>query len=455
MVRMLASAWRRRGAAAAVIVALAIVSVEAVPAIAEDATPPAESAPAATPSAAPVAAPVDPPAEQPIVAPRAPTIASTSARRVDRLLQRRWHDGRIGRAFGMLVIDAQTGEVISAHNPDRPMRAASNMKLVTAVNALASMGPDKRFSTKVFAGSTARDVILQGAGDPLLTTSGLQRLADRTARQLKRGQRAVVHVDGDLFAPRRKGPGWLNYSVASVQALARLHDNSKSPSRNAASVFTARLRSHGIRATLGANRDAIGGARLLASAPGHTVAESLAYMLAYSESNIAEVLFRQTAIATGHKPTWKGGARAAKVTLESLGVSTHDVQLLDGSGLSRLDRLTPRFLTSMLRVAKVEQPERFAAMFRTSAMPVAGVSGTLTPAYGRYSTYPSRCASGRVQAKTGTLFDTIALSGVATTKSDGMRIFSFIVNERPRAHTPLSTRRAIDGLAATVEGCWD
>jgi serine-type D-Ala-D-Ala carboxypeptidase/endopeptidase (penicillin-binding protein 4) len=263
----------------------------------------------------------------------------------------------------------------------------------------------------------------------------------------------VVHVDGDRFAPRSKGPGWLNYAVASVQALARFGDNSRMPSRNAANVFASRLRAHGIRAAVGANQDAAADAKVIAEEPGHTVAESLAVMLSRSESNIAEVLFRQTAIATGYKPTWAGGRRAALATLATLGISTHDVQLWDGSGLSRKDLLTPRFLTSMLRLVKVEQPERFAAMFKTSAMPVAGVSGTLTPAYGRYSTSPSRCAAGRVQAKTGTLFDTIALSGVARSK-DGLRIFSFIVNNRPRRFTPLSTRRAIDGLAATVVGCW-
>ena len=93
-------------------------------------------------------------------------------------------------------------------------------------------------------------------------------------------------------------------------------------------------------------------------------------------------------------------------------------------------------------------------MFKKSAMPVAGESGTLTHRYGRYDSRPSSCATGKVQAKTGTLVDTIALSGVATLANGQRRLFSMIVNDRPTSYSPLSTRRALDGLAATIVGCW-
>jgi D-alanyl-D-alanine carboxypeptidase/D-alanyl-D-alanine-endopeptidase (penicillin-binding protein 4) len=188
--------------------------------------------------------------------------------------------------------------------------------------------------------------------------------------------------------------------------------------------------------------------------PGHTVAKAVGVMLSESESNVAEVLFRQVALASGHKPTWAGARRAAVQTLTSLGLDPTGMVLADGSGLSRDVRLTPRFIVDVLRVAKVTQHRRFTAMFKRSAMPVAGESGTLTTHYGRYSTSPSSCARGDVQAKTGTLSDTIALSGVATTAQGRQRLFSMIVNDRPTQYSPLSTRRALDGLAATITGCW-
>jgi D-alanyl-D-alanine carboxypeptidase/D-alanyl-D-alanine-endopeptidase (penicillin-binding protein 4) len=141
--------------------------------------------------------------------------------------------------------------------------------------------------------------------------------------------------------------------------------------------------------------------------------------------------------------------------LTGLGVDTSGARIVDGSGLSIDDRLSPRLVAQVLRIARVTERERFRAMFRAQAMPVAGRSGTLTTAFGRYSTDPSRCARGLVQAKTGTIYGTIALSGVADTPQGGRRVFSIIVNDRPQRYSPLSTRRAVDGLAATITGCWD
>ena len=88
-------------------------------------------------------------------------------------------------------------------------------------------------------------------------------------------------------------------------------------------------------------------------------------------------------------------------------------------------------------------------------MPVAGRTGTLDDRYGRFTTKQARCAAGAVKAKTGTLFDTIGLSGVAATATGGERIFSILVNDRPQRFSALSTRQAVDGLTATITGCWD
>lgn len=391
-------------------------------------------------------------------APAAAKDAPSSRLAVARLLDHRILDSRIGNDFAMIVTDAATGDVVWSHDPDNRQRAASNMKLVTAVSALATMGPNKRFATRVLAAARPNEVIIQGAGDPLLTSTEVRGLAVQTAKKLTRGARVVVHVDGDLFSPPRHGPGWTrgydNYRIAAVQALAMRGDRSRQPSLNAARVFTAQLRARGINARLAGNEDAAPGAAVLAKARGHTVSQAVGAMLSLSESNIAEVLFRQAAIASGLPATWQGGMAAVKKALASLGVDTSNVRLYDGSGLSRKDFLTPRFLVDMLRAARVEQRLRFAAMFKPSAMPIAGRTGTLGMAFGRYDTYPSRCAAGRVQAKTGTLYDVIALSGVARAVNGRQLLFSMIINSRPTGYSKLSTRRALDGLAATIAGCW-
>ena len=379
--------------------------------------------------------------------------------RVDALIQQRLVNPRIGSDVGMIVIDAASGAVVSAHDPDASMLPASNMKIVTAVDILALRDAESRFVTRVVAGATPGDVIIEGAGDPLLTSENLQHLAVRTSRQLSPGTEVVLHVDDDLFPATGRAPGWtpsyLPYSAAAVESLARLGDYSRDPSTNAAKVFAQRLRSRGFTVRLGDYADAAAGATVLAEAKGHTVGEAVHVMLSRSENNVAEVLYRHVAVAAGIEATWAGAQQAAERTLSRLGIDPAGMALLDGSGLSRKDRLSPRFLAEVLRVARVTRPERFSTMFEDSALPVSGRTGTLATAYGRYVTKHARCAQGDVRAKTGSLFDTIALSGVATTATGDERLFSILVNDRPQRYSALSTRQALDGLTATVTGCWD
>lgn len=377
---------------------------------------------------------------------------------VDALLGTRLANPRLGSDVGLLVVDAATGAVVSDRGGDQLMLPASTMKIVTAVATLATLGAERRLTTRVRAGATPGDLVLEGGGDPLLTTTELQRLAARAAKAVPAGTPVVVHVDDDLFPDTGRARGWTPSYIpsvaASVEALARLGDYSRDPSANAARVFADRLTAKGLQVTIGADADA-GEAPVLAETAGHTVAEAVRVMLSRSENNVAEVLHRQVAVAAGQPATWAGARAATEQVLRTLGVDPTGMRLRDGSGLSRKDRLSPRFLVEVLRVARVTNPAPFAVMFEPDALPVSGQTGTLATAYGRYVTAHARCARGDVHAKTGSLFDTIALSGFATTLAGPERLFAVLVNDRPQRFSALSTRQALDGLTATMTGCWD
>ncbi|HMQ46815.1 MAG TPA: D-alanyl-D-alanine carboxypeptidase [Saprospiraceae bacterium] len=89
----------------------------------------------------------------------------------------------------------------------------------------------------------------------------------------------------------------------------------------------------------------------------------------------------------------------------------------DGSGLSRYNLMTPRFLAALLdRLWEVLPAERLLAIF-----PAGGVSGTLESSYkGKHQPY--------VYAKTGTLSNKHCLSGYVFTKSGKRLVFSFMNN---------------------------
>lgn len=397
---------------------------------------------------------VAPPASA--AAPASPQ-AVPAARTIDELVGKRLRNPRLGANVGVLAVDAATGEVLADRASTASMLPASNMKIVTAATALATLGPDRRLTTKVRAGTAPGEVILEGGGDPLLSTKELRQLANTASKALTPGQPVTVRLDDSLFPADGREPGWttgyIPSVVSTVQPLARLWDYSKDPSANAVAVFANRLRAKGFDVTIGAPVDA-GDAPVIAESTGHTVGEAVRIMLRISENNVAEVLYRQVALATGNTPDWKGSRLAAEQVMASLGVDTTGTALRDGSGLSREDRVTPKFLVDLLRTVRVVNPEPFRLMFEPDAMPVSGVSGTLDDRYGRFTTKRARCAQGDVMAKTGTLFDTIGLSGVAAPGDVPERIFSILVNDRPQRYSALTIRQAVDGLTATIAGCW-
>jgi PBP4 family serine-type D-alanyl-D-alanine carboxypeptidase len=137
-----------------------------------------------------------------------------------------------------------------------------------------------------------------------------------------------------------------------------------------------------------------------------------------SDNFTAELLLKQLgALATDHGTTAAGASEVTRV-LASAGVPLAGVRIVDGSGLSRLDRLTVDALVTILRVSWQSQDVRPTLV---AALPVAGRNGTLAD---RLRGGP---ADGVVRAKTGTTSQASALSGFVR----GRYVFSVLQNGYP------------------------
>lgn len=86
--------------------------------------------------------------------------------------------------IGVAVVDLASGQSVYAKNPDLPLNPASNAKLLTSAAALHLLGPEHRYSTRVWAdhemvvdGVVQGNVYLQGSGDPSLVTGEMYELA--------------------------------------------------------------------------------------------------------------------------------------------------------------------------------------------------------------------------------------------------------------------------------------
>ena len=102
---------------------------------------------------------------------------------------------RLGGAVGFVAVDAETGEVLDALNPELRLPPASVAKSATSYYALSRLGAEYRFVTRLVAtgpvvdGRIEGDLILRGAGDPQFDTD---MLGDMAARLKARGVREVA-----------------------------------------------------------------------------------------------------------------------------------------------------------------------------------------------------------------------------------------------------------------------
>ena len=81
--------------------------------------------------------------------------AATSAAnsRIDQVLRERSSSKVLGKRFTMTVWDAASGSYVYQRRADASLRGASTTKVLTAVAALATLGPEHRFPTTVRAGA--------------------------------------------------------------------------------------------------------------------------------------------------------------------------------------------------------------------------------------------------------------------------------------------------------------
>lgn len=355
-----------------------------------------------------------------------------------------------------LVRDFCTGRLIWSARPGAGLLPASTNKLPTAIAALRSLGPAARFRTRVTAPSRYV-ATLEGGGDPSLTSAMLQRLATGTASRLHRsGVRRVSLVVADgLFGPPTLAPGWqpgyYPHDVAPVRALIVDQREVMDTGLDAGAIFANLLRQRGIGVVVLVRARRVPGAAVLAEVSGSRLDSIVRTMLTRSDNDIAETLFRQTALANRYPPDWAGAAGAQRAVLASLGTPLWRVQMYDGSGLSRADRLTPQALGHLLALALDPRRLRLRAIYYEKGMPVAGLTGSLRASRGRFDTPPSSCARGRIVAKTGTLHDVVALAGVAKDANGRNKIFVLTENGLP---STLTTKRKIDAVAASITGCW-
>lgn len=137
-----------------------------------------------------------------------------------------------------------------------------------------------------------------------------------------------------------------------------------------------------------------------------------------SQNLYAELLLRTLGAELLGKGNATGGIQIVKEAITQMGINPVNFVMVDGSGLSRLNLVTPRQIALLLKYMH-ESP---ANKFFYNSLPTAGVDGSLKHRMKNTS------AKGRIIAKTGYLGYAVALSGYLRTADDEECVFSLITN---------------------------
>jgi len=352
-----------------------------------------------------------------------------------------------------VALDLTTGAVLFQQNGNRPLAPASNEKLPLTYAALMRLGTAFRIETDVL-GEGEQDgtqwtgtLVLKGNGDPTLSRTDLRALAAQVKSLGIRSVTGGVAGDESAYDTRRIVAGWKPsfFMDESPPLSALVVDRARvgsvvtrTPALAAATAFRDALRNAGV-AVAGPVRTAPADewSELVASVSSPTLAAMVRFMDRESDNFTAEMLLKQLGLAELDRGTSAAGATVVMQTLAEAGVPMTGVRIVDGSGLSRLDRLTTTALGSLLKIAWADPAVRPALL---AALPVAGVNGTLEH---RLSKPPAR---GRVLAKTGTTDSASSLSGYVSDR------YAFAVMQNGHPLSYWWARRAQDRFAQVLAG---
>ena len=365
-------------------------------------------------------------------------------------------DGILGsmsaQTHSALLMGADSGQIVYQREPDQLLKPASNTKLFTTAAALAGLGQDHRAVTSVFAtappsgGVVVGDLVLVGRHDFSWSTQfyadprfPLDQLAEGIAQQGISQVSGTVQVRGEVLYD---GYQFDYYDPAAHRATAatRFRD-----ALAAAGISTAGT-------STSAEMDPPAGAVELARWRSLPLLVESSPLNVISHNEFADILSRHLGWELSGDSSYAAGEAAVLDLLSSAAAGSAGVEQLDlsgvnfddGSGLSHGNRVAARHVVALMQLM-AERPE---GLGWSRTFSIAGVRGTLAGRMGGADTL------GRFFGKSGTLNDTIALSGYLEHRHDGQRyLVSLLMNDVTSAAAARAAHDAVvEALAADLRG---
>lgn len=377
----------------------------------------------------------------------------------DRLARTLAGCGLPAASLGLCLHAVDSGRELAAVNAGTPFVMASTAKIVTSLAALDLLGPRWRWRTQAYAtgpvtgGRLKGDLWIVGGGDPRLTSVELRQWLE-TLRQ-----RGLAEIAGDLVIDRSAfllhdsdhagtpvpGPDRPHHArpdALAVDAGVRLAPQVAAGLWQALGGGLAGRVREGDLAEGRADRERLplldrDGEPLLplSTHPSPPLPEVVRDINKTSNNLAARHLM--LSLARGfpvQAATLPRARERLQGWLQRQGLAAGDIEIDNGSGLSRAERARPRAVAQLLQRAWSGRESRAFI----ESLPVAGVDGTLA------HRLMHGAATGQAYLKTGTLLDTRALAGFVRARSGRVHAVAVF------AHHP-DAARATPAIDAVIE----
>jgi len=317
------------------------------------------------------------------------------------------------------------GQTTASLRPNDCFIPASTIKVLSALTILRTLGEDFRFTTQFYYDRNTAILSVKGSGDPFLTTEVLMKAATQL-RQLGVQRVSRLVLDDSAFAlaqdlpdgsensrePYDTGNGALAVNFNTVAFRKDAHGRifqedantpllpitrelaasapvgsqrvniysgdvvTVSPSlRLTAELLISLLRQAGIDAENSARRDRIAaGSQLVLSLQSEMdMKEMVRSFLKHSTNFVAnQLVLASAAKRFGVPATWaKEKLLLEAIAYQDLKLTPADLQIQEGSGLSRHTRISPKAMLTILRAFepwKELLPEKFGVLVKTGTM---------------------------------------------------------------------------------------
>lgn len=297
----------------------------------------------------------------------------------------------------VLIKDLRTGKTLASHNAALPLLPASILKTVSIASLLEESGPDAHFHTRVYAdgkikkGTLEGNLVVKGGGDPTLgadcqpaSADIMQEIVDvLKSREISMISGGIV-VDTSLYAGPACPPSWgsgdlsASYGTGCHALNYRRNASGKSSVKDPVAVFLYQLRNYMEANGISVGNDSpttsdaeSGRMTLLLDHVSDKYAEVMRSCMMRSDNLFAETILRTFGIAQGGDGSTADSAEKEMKKWSDKGFPMEGVHIVDGSGLSRSNRVTADFMTSLL--TEMKDDEDFSTF-----LPLAGQEGTLS-----------------------------------------------------------------------------